>query len=690
MFLKKHPILRLLLPLAGGIFMQWHLQAELFLWISILSAVFAAYIALSRASIYQKLRWSPLQGLLLMVSALAGGAILVFAHDVRNRQLWFGHEYRQGQLLTVTLTEDPVVKNRSYKAEAEVNYRADKNINHPVTGRILLYFKKDSLKQGLRAGDQIVFNRRLQPIKNNGNPGGFDYKRYCLFNGITHQVYLTDKDYQLLPDNRFPWYKRLLQHTRNHVLDAIRRNIKGKKEQGLAEAMLIGYKDDLDKALLQSYTNTGVVHVIAVSGMHLALLYWIVNLLLQPLLKRKATKWLHPAGVLLILWGFCFITGGAASIARAAVMFTFITVGTHLNRQVAIYNILGAAAFFQLCYNPYWLWDVGFQLSYMAVLSIVVFYRPVYNLLFVKNKILDGIWRLAAVSIAAQILTTPVAMYYFHQFPVYFLLNNLVVVPVSTLVLAGTLLLVILSPAKILASLVGNLLNGLIWWLNSFIEMMEGFPFALWSGIQINAFQGWLMLAIIAATVFWLVEKNKKGLWVAAAALLVFGTVRSFSFLQAERQKKLVVCDVGRHPALAFISGRKYILIAPPETLKDPPLNNYVIKPLEIFYRVQHADSLYDLSGAANTFLFGNKRILRIDAPVRKTSDTPIEVDLLILSGNPKIYMHTLSGLVSTRQVVIDGSVAAGKAGYWKQDCKALGIPCHDVSTDGAFVMNLY
>src|SRR5690606_2805277 len=224
-----------------------------------------------------------------------------------------------------------------------------------------------------------------QEIRNTGNPGAFDYKRYALFNEITHTIYLTDTEYVKLSENNISAWKKLIFKMRSYVLQTIRQYIKDPKEQGLAEAMLIGYREDLDKELLQAYTNTGVVHVIAVSGMHLAMLYWVINIVLQPLLRKSTTRWLHTLLVLLILWSFAFVAGGAASVVRAAVMFTFITIGRQINRNTSIYNILAAAAFFQLCYNPYWLWNAGFQLSYMAVLSIVVFYKPIYNLLYVRK-----------------------------------------------------------------------------------------------------------------------------------------------------------------------------------------------------------------------------------------------------------------------------------------------------------------
>ena len=686
MFFKNNPVLRVLLPFIVGICLQWYLPLSPVVW----GIVFFLAIAGSVAGGWLKPFWRqqlrPVRGGILMLAAVAAGACLAYAQDVRNYTTWLGHQYQEGESLVATLSEMPGERAKSYKATAAINYLADSNKLRSATGQIIIYFKKDSISQALTVGDRIVFNRPPQPIKNRSNPGGFDFKRYCLLNGITHQVYLTPADYTKLPGNQLSWYQKLLYKSRNYVLEAIRNNIKGKKEQGLAEAMLIGYKEDLDKTLLQSYTNTGVVHVIAVSGMHLALLYWVIHLLLKPLLLRKPTRWMHPVLVLLLLWGFCFIAGGAASIARAAVMFTFITVGKQLRRQATIYNILAASAFSQLCYNPYWLWDVGFQLSYMAVLSIVVFYKPIYHLFFIKNKILDQVWQLASVSIAAQILTTPVAMYYFHQFPVYFLLNNMVVVPVSTVVLMGTLLLVMLAPVTVLAAAVGRVLEGTIWWLNSFIEGMESFPFALWTGIQINAFQTLLLLLMVAGTGSWLINRYQPGLWTTLVALLLFFAMRSYTFWEAAHQQKLIVCDTGPHTAIEFISGRNYKLVAHPSLLKDASL----LSPMHTLFRVEQTRQLNGLYNKGNAFQFADKKIILISGRLQGPKDSIPLIDVAILWGNAPLYMRDISSVIRPRQVVVAGSVPGWRAAYLKQDFLAAGIPCHLVAEDGAFVMSLH
>src|SRR5262245_60738277 len=172
--------------------------------------------------------------------------------------------------------------------------------------------------------------------------------------------------------------------SRTKVLNILRANIKGEKELGLAEALLIGYKNDLDKTLVQSYSNTGVVHVIAISGLHLGLIYWLLSWLCKPLQRGRNFKWLRLILILTGLWLFGLLAGAQPSVIRSAVMFTCIALGQSLTRKSSTYNTLALSAFILLCINPYWLWDVGFQLLYAAVLSIVIFMQPIYNWFYFK------------------------------------------------------------------------------------------------------------------------------------------------------------------------------------------------------------------------------------------------------------------------------------------------------------------
>jgi competence protein ComEC len=688
-FFRKNPFVRLIIPLSLGIVFQWYLQFSSLISISLLVAGLLFLIIYNFFSLFQKYKLSMIYGLVMHLIMFSLGMLLMFTKDIRHRKSWFGKKYLPEMTIKAILEEHPIEKPKSYKAEAKITRMITQDSSFNVVGKIIIYFKKDSFDHQLKPGSQIIFNRPLQEIKNTGNPGAFDYKRYALFNEITHQVYLTPEDFRLLNVRNIVWFESFLFSTKDYVLNVFKKFIPGKKECGLAEALLIGYKDDLDKNLLQSYTNTGVVHIIAVSGMHLALIFLLLDFVFKPLLRHRRTKWLHPVLVISILWIFTFITGGAASIVRAAVMFTFVMIGKTLKRNASIYNILAASAFCLLLYNPFWLWDVGFQLSYTAVLSIVVFYKPLNNLIYFTNKSLAWLWSLLAVSIAAQILTTPLSVYHFHQFPVYFLLTNLFAVPVSSVILIGELILVIFSPIKFLAVFLGKILDGMIWWLNSFIERLEQFPFALWSGLQTNILQTISLYIFIAAIVVWLFQKMKPAFWIGFGALILFFGIRSYSFYETAHQRKLIVYNVPKFQAIDFINGRKYFFAGDLEIIEDPTLTNFYLRPSRIEQRIAPDNQLPGLKIYENQFIFDNKRIIIVDAPLARTDDaTPAKIDLAILSGNPRLYISDLIKQITPAQIVIDSSVPAWKAGYWKKDCDSLQIPYFDVSEKGAFVMN--
>ncbi|HLG39193.1 MAG TPA: ComEC/Rec2 family competence protein, partial [Chitinophagaceae bacterium] len=386
-FWKKTPFIRILLPFIAGIIIQWYGQVPPVFAALLLAFSFATIIVFFFISFFSRYKMSWLSGLGLNILFIAAGALLTSNHDIRNNGKWFGRFYEEKTSMVITTDEPLVEKTKSFKANASVNCIIKNKEIIKVTGKIILYFKKDSLPPRIDYGSQIILNKPLQEIKNSGNPGGFDYKRYSLFQGITHQIYLKPGEFQLLEEKNTTLYQQLFYPVRKKVLNIIRTNIRGDKETGLAEALLIGYKNDLDKTLVQSYTNTGVVHIIAISGLHIGLIYWLLVQLLRPLQKRKYSKWLQPILIIAGLWAFSLLAGGQASVLRSALMFTGIVLGQAVGRKYSVYNTMALSALILLCYNPYWLWDVGFQLSYTAVLSIMIFMKPVYNWFYVKNKI---------------------------------------------------------------------------------------------------------------------------------------------------------------------------------------------------------------------------------------------------------------------------------------------------------------
>ena len=696
-FWKKSPFLRLLLPLMAGIILQWYQQLPVGFWWYVLALSFFASILYFFIPFFKRFRLSPLSGIFVSILFLALGALLIWYQDIRHNENWFGNNYRSKDGLIVTLDEPLVEKNKSFKANATVNFLLQNEKKIPVRGTIILYFKKDtidgktdSLLQHLNYGSQIIFDKPLQEIKNSGNPGGFDYKRYALFQDITHQVFLKDGEFETLKNKNEHWLNKFLFTAREKVIGIIREFIPGEKERGLAEALLIGYKDDLDQNLVQSYTNTGVVHIIAISGMHLALVYWLLASLLKPLRRKKQTRWLRPILIITGLWFFSLLAGAQASVIRSAVMFTCIVIGESFTRKTSIYNTLAASAFILLCYDPYWLWDVGFQLSYAAVLSIVIFMQPIYNWFYIRNKILDFIWKLNAVSIAAQVLTVPLSIFHFHQFPNYFLLTNFIAVPLSSFIVLGEIVLCALIFIPFAAGLVGKLLSWLIWVMNSYIERIESLPYSLWDGLQINVVQTIFLYIIAGGAGYWLLEKNRTGLKTALIALLGFVFLRSYSFIETNRQQKIIVYNVPQRQAIDIIHGRNYLFEGDSDLLRDDFLRNFHLKPSRILHRIPVASESNNIIGRNNYFMFGSKKIMLINNPVSfSKTEKKQSIDLLVISKNPKINMLRLANSFNIKQVVFDGSVPAWKINSWKKDCDSLGIPAYDVNEKGAFVMSV-
>ena len=689
-FWKKTPFIRLLVPLMTGIIMQWHFRLASTTWwmLLIFALIFISFFFILPFFQRFKSGWAAGPGVALLFISV--GAVLAWSHDIRQDSRWFGNYYSDSSAVIVSLSEPLVEKTKSLKANADVNYIINNNTCTKVKGRIILYFRKDSILPLLEYGSRIIFHKSLQEIKNSGNPGGFDFKRYSLFQQITHQVYLREGEFEILNGTRKSILNNSLYTIRAKVLKTLRRNISGDKESGLAEALLIGYKDDLDKTLVQSYSNTGVVHIIAISGMHLALIYWLINLLLKLVGKRKKWRWIKPVIALSVLWSFSLLTGASASVLRAAVMFTFIVLADSFSRKSSIYNTLAASAFCLLCYNPFWLWDVGFQLSYAAVLSIVIFMRPVYNLLYIKNKLLDHIWNLNAVTFAAQMLTTPLSIYHFHQFPVYFFLTNFVAVPLSSVIVLGEILLCTVSWIPAVALFVGKILSWLITLMNIYVKRIESLPGSLSDGLQINGVQAILLFVAIAGFSFWLIEKVKPGFTIGLLAVLGFFMVRTWSFIRAEKQEKIIVYNVPQRRAIDFIAGRNYLFYGDPDLLADDFVRNFQLKPSRILHRISpllSIDGIYICSHYVN---YEDKKILLVDSAL-SFAEKKIrpDIDLLIISKNPKLYIAKLAKTFNIKQVLFDGSVPFWKLNYWKKDCDSLHIPYYDVNEKGAFVMNM-
>ena len=522
---KKMPFCRLLMALVTGVLLQQYL------YYSLLSIAVAAGALLVCLIIWQYVplalqfsgRW--VQGLLILFLVALAGMALTWKNDIRHRSDWYGHHAASTVIATATIEAPLQRKPRSYKTQASITALWINGQWQPVSGQMLLYFTSTDSMPALPPGTRILFRQPWQPIRNSTSPGDFDYAVWCARQNLYHQVFLKPGYYNVMLALKRNGFREWLSELRQRTIRHLHTYIRDPEAAAVAIALLIGYKEELDKELITSYTSTGVVHIIAISGLHLGLIYGLLVTVLSGVRRFRITSWLKPVIILAVLWLFTFLAGAVPSILRSAVMFSFIVAGQAIGKQHNLYNNLAASAFCLLVFNPWYLRDIGFQLSYCAVLGIGIFYQPVCNWIVFQNKLFARAWQLIAMSIAAQLLTFPILLYHFHQFPNFFIVSNFVAVPLSAFILYLEIAVVLLSPLPSWALLAGKAVEWLIVLLNQFVRYMARFPFALSQHIHLSVLQIALIYLFIICCARGLLLKQRAmltwSIWTLTAILLV-------------------------------------------------------------------------------------------------------------------------------------------------------------------------
>jgi competence protein ComEC len=687
---KSAPLLRLLLPMIAGITGQYYFR------IPLSYCILPAGIGCGLLVIYQLLNprrkfvYSWLTGTGILLLFISVGSCICYQKNIENDPSWIGKFYREKTPVLVTLQEPLIEKAQSYKTLARARAIVVNGQWKQVSGDLLIYFRKDSLPPPVTYGSQIILYTALQPISNSGNPGSFNYRQYCYFQNIGYQVFLTAADYRLLSATRTSFFDEWMIRARMGLLSALRKNIRDPGALSLAEALLIGYRDDLDKILVQAYSNTGVVHIIAISGMHLAMIYGLLLILFTPFQKIRFIRFIKPVIIIGVLWGFSFIAGAAPSILRSTVMFTFIVWGETFHKQSGIYNNLVASAFTILVFSPFSLWDVGFQLSYAAVVSIVVFSKHIRNWFSFRNKLLKKVWDLLSITLSAQILTLPIILYYFHQFPTLFLFTNLFAVPFSGLVLYEELFLLVVSPLPVIAKMAGAVTGWCIDLMDDFITRVDALPLSAWQNLQLSLPQTILLYGVIAGFAWWLLHQQPKGLILALASLLFFFCIRSFDLIQCDRQQKLIVYNIPHHQAIDIVEGRHFQFAGDSILSEDGFLRKFHLTPSRILHRISPAGTFRYTTFQDQVILSGNKRVILLDRPlVSVVTGKKIPADVIIISKNPRLSIDQLVKIFNCNQYVFDASNPLWKINKWKKDCDSLHLHSYSIPEQGAFEMEL-
>ena len=409
------------------------------------------------------------------------------------------------------LQESPQEKKRTYQCLVSVGGKD-----------VLAYFPKDSLSASLKVADEVCFFTRIQPSHIAGDKLDFDYATYLYHRGISGTAYVPASGWQKTGRVHSLTLKQKALLLRERMLNNYRKWGVGDGEMPVLAALTLGYKGDLDKDTRNDYSVAGIAHVLALSGMHIGILWWMLNGVLG-LVLRGPFRWLRSIVIILVLWAFAYVVGLESSVVRAVVMCMLLEMGRLAGSRLLSMNTLAIAAFFMLLYRPFYLFDVSFQLSFVAVASILIFYPLFFKCVDFKNRVARWIWGIASVSAAAQLGTAPLVMYYFSSFSVYFLLTNLVASLLVPLIIYVCICMVLLAPLPVVQVWVVALLNALVSALNvlaGWTSTLPGATFSLsvWKPVELMAFYFVLGVAVM----YWRTRKRRwliRGL--AACVLLL-------------------------------------------------------------------------------------------------------------------------------------------------------------------------
>lgn len=492
-----------------------------------------------------------------------------------------------------------------FPLEKEKSYRAVIRLIKPKI-LVLAYFEKSEQISRLEPGDVIWFRGQPELLQKTGNPFEFDYQAYAVRNGIGHRIYLKNSNfYRLKAEMKWDIIERSLI-IRDRLLHIIENcGLKGEVFH-LVSSISLGAREELEPETTQSFAKTGVIHVLAVSGMNVAIIFVVLDWMLRFLKRKKGGIYLYTFIILAAVWGYALITGMSASVLRAAAMFTFIVIGTGMSRHPNIYNSLAASAFVLLCINPSLVYDVGFQLSYAAVFSIVYFHPFIYGVFYFKYWIPDQIWTLLSVSMAAQIGTLPLLLHYFHQFPAWFLLANLMVIPLVTLILYLTFIVFIVAP---IIPLLGKLITFILYWAGQgmlfSVHFVERLPYSILDGLYPSDLTLFIVVLFTISTAIFVVYKRPRALTVALVLFIAFLVFNGIAGYQNLTQKEVVVFNLPGKTLIAMTTGSETTWLTTDRNNTIEKLKYYT-KPYEGFRGIAKS-SIICLSDTSNQ---GAKKLL--------------------------------------------------------------------------------
>lgn len=643
-------------------------------------------------------RWA--FGCILNIYLILIGVLVVRIRgdDIDARNISFCDD-ENANAYVARVSECPTIKEKSVKVILEmIAIRSDDSICES-NGKVMSYFERSEKSENIRYGDVLVFFDPPDEIEPPSNPEQFDYKRYLSRKGISRQVYLRNDRWMSLGMNLSNPIYKFSYWLRDLLLDTmLKLGITG-DEFSVASAILIGYDDTLPQELRDSYVAAGSMHILCVSGMHVGVVFMVFSYLLFFFDKRKRWQNLVRQTILLLLiWAYALLAGLAPSILRATIMLSFVILGEILGRKNILLNSLAASAFLLLTINPANLFDIGFLLSYAAVVGIVVLQKPIYCIFYIKNRFIDKIWELTSVSLAAQFATASFSIFFFNQFPLYFGLSNLFMTPISTVVIIGGMIMMLLSFIPYINMAIAWIVKWMIFLMNYFVCAIENLPSSIVKGLYINDLEFVCLVAIFILVMMVVKLKEKKMAFAITCMVLILSVSQLIREVVQRKQMSFTVYSLSKGTAVDFVCGSEHVLLCDTTVCCNPEIASFSINNHLIREGVYKNGSLLPFDSVCfdNSFLkkrenmisFGNDLIGFYDkkACFGVELASKCHFDYFVLYGSNYVDLKKLLNCYMIDLLIIDNSVPEYLRGKIIEMADEIGQKYYDVKSEGAFI----
>jgi competence protein ComEC len=629
-------------------------------------------------------------GLWLIAFWFTFGSLNALTNTTKNKESYYGKKslsHLKGWIGT-----EPQLSSGMLRFEMTVNSGYHQYKPQDVSGKLLVVLKIDEQSPiQLKYGSEILISATHMPIDPPYNPAEFNFKARLANKNIYHQAFITQRQMIVLHNNVGNPIIAYALKVRKSQVDIYRKLVKNDEAFAVASTLVLGYRADLSDETLSAYSSTGTIHALSVSGMHVGVIYLFLNWALFFFDRNNFFKVLKVLLICSLIWYYSLLTGFSASVLRSAVMLTVYILAKALKKNSNSYNILAFTAMSLLWFDPFLIWDFGFQLSFLAVFGLIYLQPKIYNWFDLKNKWLDKLWSTVALSLAAQITTFPLSIYYFHQFPIYFIFSNLfILLPLTAMMYLGIGILVFrihfLSP----------LFEWIINFTNSGLKWISNLPFSGITGIWITEWEFLFLSLSLGLLTIALAKYKKKLLFASVLSILIFQSFSTHRHLKLIGQRKVLFFSLRKNYAVAFIEGKNAVVIT------DLAITNkkydFFVKPALAQLQLNKIDFLdWEKDTTINNFskkehqvYFGGYAMLLLDGRFdnKKIGGLP-KFETIWIHHNPKKSIIELRNEVVFSTIVMDATNRDYLIKKHELEANKINVHAYTLKKNKAYLINL-